>query len=587
MRRADRSTVRGMRVRLAVAFAAALTLGLAGASGASAAVVVPVVPVFAASTEVGDTAAATLTITNNSSGAEAAGEVTVTALTFTPSCATVGPLCTTPDPGVYQLNGPFTVAASPGAECPTSYTAGAPAATTGAVALTPVGGAPQLDLGESCTISFTATTLKAPVFDADIGTSNVQTYQVASALGTAANAVSATVTGLDLSTVLVPPLRVTKTATPLSRPEPGGAFTFSVTVANNTPVPQTITALTDNIYGNIATQGTCTTAVGTVLAATSGTYSCSFTGNFTGNANASQTDVVTASASDGETTSVDTDDATVTLTNVPPTIDVIKTADPSSLEEPGGTFSFGVIVINTSFEPVTITSMVDDVYGNINGRGTCATGALLAHGGVYSCTFDGDFTGNAGQSQTDTVTVTVTDDDASTGSDTDTATVSLTRRPIHVIIGDTTQDNEQTSTATQTIDQSQTSSGIVVFGGGQSASNSSNTNLNNGQSVGGGDPNSDSVIMGTTTQTNTQFSPTDQRIDQLRVFGSQPVIFGGSQHSSNSSNTNHNNSQDVGGSSFETTTLAKAKAKARAKARMRARVKARALARARARSAAR
>ncbi|CAN5197253.1 hypothetical protein BH18ACT4_BH18ACT4_12470 [soil metagenome] len=69
---------------------------------------------------------------------------------------------------------------------------------------------------------------------------------------------------------VLPVIDVVKTADPLELPEPGGLFTFDVVVTNNSVEPVTITSLTDNVYGDIATQGTCTTAVGTVLAAAPG-----------------------------------------------------------------------------------------------------------------------------------------------------------------------------------------------------------------------------------------------------------------------------------------------------------------------------
>ena len=50
-----------------------------------------------------------------------------------------------------------------------------------------------------------------------------------------------------------------------SRPAPGGDFTFNVVVTNTGTEPVTITSLTDDVYGNLATRGTCTTAIGTVL----------------------------------------------------------------------------------------------------------------------------------------------------------------------------------------------------------------------------------------------------------------------------------------------------------------------------------
>ncbi len=197
---------------------------------------------------------------------------------------------------------------------------------------------------------------------------------------TATDASGTVVTADDDATVsiinVVPDISVEKTATPVSRPAPGGSFTFGVVVTNTGPNSLTITALTDDIYGNIATQGTCTTAVGTVLAS-GGSYSCSFPGTFTGIGGATQTDVVTATAVDANGTVVtDNDDATVTLVNVAPTVGVVKTANPLTRPEPGGEFTFTVVVTNTGGESVTITSLTDDVYGNLFTRPGSTCGAL-------------------------------------------------------------------------------------------------------------------------------------------------------------------------------------------------------------------
>ncbi len=228
-------------------------------------------------------------------------------------------------------------------------------------------------------------------------------------------------------TNVLPAIMVEKSASPASRPEPGGNFQFNVVVSNIGPEPLTITSLTDDIYGNIATQGTCTNAVGTVLQP-GASYSCNFTGSFTGNAGASQTDIVTVTGRDDDGTSVsDTDDATVTLTGVPPTVVITKTASPTSLPEPGGQFTFNFVVTNTSTsETVTITQLTDDIYGNLNGRGTCATGAVLAPGAQYTCSFTVTFTGPPGSTQRDVVTTRVVDDDGQQAVDDDDAVITIT-----------------------------------------------------------------------------------------------------------------------------------------------------------------
>jgi LPXTG-motif cell wall-anchored protein len=94
-----------------------------------------------------------------------------------------------------------------------------------------------------------------------------------------------------------------------------------VTVTNTGGEPVTITELVDDVYPDIASLGTCTTAVGTVLVPAPGpgnVYTCAFTGSFTGTAGDSQTDTVTATAIDDEDNEAEASDtATVTLEALP------------------------------------------------------------------------------------------------------------------------------------------------------------------------------------------------------------------------------------------------------------------------------
>ncbi|MCA1683620.1 MAG: hypothetical protein LC708_00595, partial [Actinobacteria bacterium] len=228
----------------------------------------------------------------------------------------------------------------------------------------------------------------------------------------------------------VPPtIQIVKTANPLSLPQPGGTFTFTVTITNTSFEPVTTTSLVDDVYGNLNGRGTC--AIGVVLAPNGGTYTCSFHGDFRGRSGDSQTDTVTVVGVDDDGTTVTArDDAIVHITGVPPTITTTKTAVPTSLPEPGGGFTFNFTVTNTGPEPVTITSLVDDVYGDLNGRGTCAVGARLApNGGTYSCSFHGNFFGNAGANQTDTITTTARDDRGQTVTSEARARVHITDIP--------------------------------------------------------------------------------------------------------------------------------------------------------------
>ena len=139
---------------------------------------------------------------------------------------------------------------------------------------------------------------------------------------------------------------------------------------------------------------------------------------------------MTVTAVDGQGTEVtDTDDAVVSLTDVPPTVTIVKTALPEERVAPGGLFTFGLVITNTSAEAVTITALADDVYGDLAHltSATCshAVGTTLAPAAAYSCTFTGELTGAVGAAQTDVATVTVTDDDRSTGTAKDDATIRL------------------------------------------------------------------------------------------------------------------------------------------------------------------
>ena len=136
------------------------------------------------------------------------------------------------------------------------------------------------------------------------------------------------------------------------------------------------------------------------------------------------------------------DNVTCTFTNTKtsPTVAVSKTASLPVLNEPGGQVQFTTTVVNTTDHPVTLTSLVDDVYGDLASNtgehkwdsSDCATGALLdAYDGqsggadTYTCHFVGQVSGEAGSTHMDTVTAEVTDPTGETATGKDTATVEI------------------------------------------------------------------------------------------------------------------------------------------------------------------
>jgi hypothetical protein len=151
-----------------------------------------------------------------------------------------------------------------------------------------------------------------------------------------------------------------------------------------------------------------------------------------GNANTSHMNTATASGVDDDGQAVtDSDDATVTFANVPPAASLTKDVESAAV-------TYAVEVCNDSTaEDLTVTALVDDVYGNITQLqgdiidSDCDTGAVLGvkDGGsdCYSCMFTATQTA---ASVTDTVTATVADDDGSTpASPSNSATVDLIDEP--------------------------------------------------------------------------------------------------------------------------------------------------------------
>lgn len=110
--------------------------------------------------------------------------------------------------------------------------------------------------------------------------------------------------------------------------------------------------------------------------------------------------VLTATAADGTTVSTT---VVVEVADLTASIAVTKTADPTAVEDPGGTISYTVTVTNDGQLDVEVNSLTDDVFGDLDGLGDCSVPFMLAAGETMSCTFTGDVTGSAGDSHVSTV----------------------------------------------------------------------------------------------------------------------------------------------------------------------------------------
>ena len=118
-------------------------------------------------------------------------------------------------------------------------------------------------------------------------------------------------------------------------------------------------------------------------------------------------------------------------------IDVQKSADPTSLKEPGGPVTFSVTITNTSNVNVSVTNVVDDKFGDLDddGGSRCFDVPInLAPGAHSSCQFIRQVTGSGGTEHVNTVTASGTDQFGNSVSDTGSAKVVITPRLIDLVV---------------------------------------------------------------------------------------------------------------------------------------------------------
>jgi hypothetical protein len=227
---------------------------------------------------------------------------------------------------------------------------------------------------------------------------------------------------------------VIKTASPSSVLESGGEVTFTIVVHNTGEEEVTLTSLSDDVFGDLNGQGTCVT--GGVIPV-GGNYSCSFSVSLSSPTLADHTNTVTAQLDDDHGRTVTRlDSATVTFIDETVFITLSKTASPGSVPETGANVTFDFVVQNNRGEAITLTSLTDSAFGDLNGQGTCATGDTIPAGGSYSCSVTRLVSG-IGQSQHINRAIAVADDnDGNTDAASSTATVvfTLSAASLHIYV---------------------------------------------------------------------------------------------------------------------------------------------------------
>lgn len=266
-----------------------------------------------------------------------------------------------------------------------------------------------------------------------------------------------TVSGSDSATVTLTDTPVNLDIRKLARPrilsQSGGDVTYRVVIENHSPVKSvSLTSLVDNYHGDVSTD--CNMSVASpVLLDPGDAIECDFIRAVPDDSQPAPTEypafitdtvTVTGKADSGADVSESATEVVLLLPAseaLPPAIEVEKLVSPDRLTDAGGEVTFSVEVINASAsEAVLITSLVDDIHGNLSGRGSCDTVSeaqpkSIDPGDVYECAFSETLQGAGGSSETDTITANgvgaVSNDDVTAF---DQAEVRFTATPVDISV---------------------------------------------------------------------------------------------------------------------------------------------------------
>ena len=212
-------------------------------------------------------------------------------------------------------------------------------------------------------------------------------------------------TDTDTETVTVtdvlPEVSLTKTVTPDTLPEPGGVFTYTLTIKNESVEKLQITSLTDSY----TLSQDCTDLIGLWLNVGE-SKSCQYTITHTNAGKYKNTATVKGKDNEGNEVS-STDDATITITDVDPTVELVKSVSPLTMAEPGGIFTYTLKITNTSEEDITITNLTDTY--TLSDSCNALKGTTLTPNQIVTCTYPVTHT-DAGI-YNNTATVTASDDE--------------------------------------------------------------------------------------------------------------------------------------------------------------------------------
>jgi len=286
----------------------------------------------------------------------------------------------------------------------------------------------------------------------DVGSphTNTVTATVRAANGsTISNSASATVTFRDSQ----PSVTIVRNVTPPSRPEPGGSFTYTLQISNNSAGESLqLTTLNDTPFGNLTTVGGAITATTCTLPQTlsragnaGATYSCQFSATVTGQPGIySDTLIAVLMDNDGNVVPFSRDQ-NVTITNLLPAASIQWAAEPQRLPEPGGYITFTATITNDSPLEVLTLSTLSNTLANLATPAemstTCQLPQQLAVGAAYRCTYRALIQQNSGTYPV-ALTATLTDDEQSALTLAANTDIEITNLPSSILV---TKEASQTT----------------------------------------------------------------------------------------------------------------------------------------------
>ena len=224
---------------------------------------------------------------------------------------------------------------------------------------------------------------------------------------------------------------------PNSIPEPGGLISFTVNISNTGTVDIILSELTSLQFGDLTDGGNPEVSNNTcffdqeppLLTSNGEPISCSFLGLINGQPGENLVSITAGDGKDSYGNFLEkSGKASIQITDVPATMAISLTPDPSTIPAPIGQVNFTVSIENLSLvDSITIESLSDSVLGDLNNQGSCSIPQQLQASDSYTCEYVQIVSGKFSESKSFTLTANGIDDDLPPGliSGSDQAVVEI------------------------------------------------------------------------------------------------------------------------------------------------------------------